>query len=236
MNKVVFVILFAVFGLFFSGTVKAAENCIPIYGGGNNCLPQRQLIVDNKVQSPKTKNFVDNLSREQAEYLAGDTIKFQLTIINKGITTLSKVEVIDKLPALVQYTSGPGTYDAKSQTLRFNLDNLKQNETRKFIISGIVQNVSKNTCSFNIVEAKSGNIKADDNSNFCFWQSVCEDGKVKKTTIAGGNRTTTKGGFPVLEAPKVISKTPATGPELLPLISLIPIATAGFYLRKRSSR
>ena len=39
----------------------------------------------------------------------------------------------------------------------------------------------------------------------------------------------------VLAAPKV-TKTPATAPEMLPLLALIPGALGGFALRKKSNK
>jgi len=44
---------------------------------------------------------------------------------------------------------------------------------------------------------------------------------------------TTKGGLTV-QKPSNTIKTPATGPEAIGLISLIPAAAAGFYLRKKA--
>lgn len=46
--------------------------------------------------------------------------------------------------------------------------------------------------------------------------------------------TTTKGGLPVHE-PTNATETPATGPETLALVTLLPAAAAGFYLRKKTS-
>lgn len=43
----------------------------------------------------------------------------------------------------------------------------------------------------------------------------------------------TKGGFPVLPSSPV-KTTPATGPEMLPLIGLIPIGLTGVFLRKKA--
>lgn len=42
----------------------------------------------------------------------------------------------------------------------------------------------------------------------------------------------TKGGFPILPSSPV-KITPATGPEMLPLIGLIPMGLAGLFLRKK---
>lgn len=46
------------------------------------------------------------------------------------------------------------------------------------------------------------------------------------------NSETTKGGLQVY-APTKAAETPATGPEALALITLIPTAAAGWYLRKK---
>lgn len=43
----------------------------------------------------------------------------------------------------------------------------------------------------------------------------------------------TKGGFPILPS-SPIKTAPATGPEMLPLIGLIPMGLAGVFLRKKA--
>ncbi len=54
-------------------------------------------------------------------------------------------------------------------------------------------------------------------------------------STTGGNQNPgiIKGGFPVYPAP-VMNQTPATGPEMLPLLGMIPTALAGFALRRKS--
>lgn len=47
------------------------------------------------------------------------------------------------------------------------------------------------------------------------------------------NTTTTKGGLPVY-APAQATNTPGTGPEALGLLSLIPAAAAGIFLRRKT--
>jgi hypothetical protein len=49
------------------------------------------------------------------------------------------------------------------------------------------------------------------------------------------NQTQTKGGLPV-HKPTDAKKTPATGPETIGLIGLIPAAAAGFFLRKKTNK
>ena len=46
-------------------------------------------------------------------------------------------------------------------------------------------------------------------------------------------KQTTKGGLTV-EKPSKTKTTPSTGPEALSLLGLIPVAAAGFYLRRKT--
>lgn len=232
MKKLVIIVLTLIFALLVPITTNAAgaPNCSPIYGGGESCLPQDKISVDKKIKVPNSDKFVDNLTQAQAKYKAGDQITFELTITNKGKDTLKEVTAIDKLPAYIIYTSGPGNFDAKTRTLSFKFNNLKPNESRKFIVIGTVNNVGKSTCVVNYASVRSGNLKADDNSRFCLEKSVCVE---DPTSEGQPNQPTTKGGFPVMNAPVGMTETPATGPSTLPLLSLLPLGLAGFYIRKK---
>ena len=231
MKRLIIIVLTLIFALLAPMNTNAAgaPNCTPIYGGGESCLPQDKISIDKKVKTPNSDKFVDNLTQAQAKYKAGDSITFELTITNKGKDTLKEITVIDKLPAYIIYTSGPGNFDSKTRTLSFRFNNLKPNESRKFMVVGTVNNVGKSTCVVNYASVRSGNLKADDNSRFCLEKSVCVEGP------ASGQPTqpTTKGGFPVMPAPKGMTQTPATGPASLPLLSLLPLGLAGFYIRKK---
>ena len=112
---------------------------------------------------------------------------------------------------------------------KFKFNNLKPNESRKFMVVGTVNNVGKSTCVVNYTSVKSGDLKADDNSRFCLEKSVCVEGPVSGQP----SNPTNKGGFPVMPAPLGLTQTPATGPSALPLLSLLPLGLAGFYIRKK---
>lgn len=217
MNKVSIIILSLVFSLLFPSFTNAAlaENCTPIYGGGKTCLPQDKISVDKKVQSPVNDKLLDDLSQAEARYRAGDTITFELTIVNKSNKTLKEIEATDKLPSFIKFISGPGNFNEKTKTLTFRFNNLKPDESRKFIVVGIVNNIDKSACVVNYVSVKSGKIISDDNSKFCLEKTVYVDG------------------FPVMSPPNGLNKTPATGPGILPLLSLLPLGLAGFYIRKK---
>ena len=54
-----------------------------------------------------------------------------------------------------------------------------------------------------------------------------------QTSPSANAEQTTKGGLPVYEPTKA-DVTPPTGPEALALVTLIPAAALGFYLRKKT--
>lgn len=236
MNKLIFSALAGVtLSLFLaSGSYASygAEACQPIYGGGQTCVTAGKILIDKKILHPtqKTKGgdlstFVDNLSINDPKYSPLQTVKFQLVVTNTGDSTLSEVKVTDILPAYVNFVAGPGNFDASNRTLTFNIVNLNPNESRKFTIEtkvvapdslpsgqGVVCVVNQASALFDSEESK-------DNSQFCIERKV-----------------TTKGGLPVVETPKGITQTPATGPELLSLIGLIPAGAAGLFLRRKASK
>lgn len=234
MNKLIFSAIAGItLSLFLASGSYASygsEACQPIYGGGQTCVTTGKILIDKKVLHPtqKTKGgilstFVDNLSINDPKYSPLQTVGFQLTVTNTGDSTLSEVKVTDIFPAYLNFVAGPGNFDAAARTLTFNIVNLNPNESRKFNIETKVvapdslpsgQGV---VCVVNQAGALFDNQESKDNSQFCIERKV-----------------TAKGGLPVVDAPKGMTKTPATGPEMLPLIGLIPAGAAGFYLRRRS--
>lgn len=218
----------------FAGAVSADSGvyggygapCQPIYGGGETCITVGSLLLNKTVQNPQTKAYVDNLSlSNDPKFGPNQKVEFRLSVTNTGDNTLSTVTVNDTLPSYLKFSSGPGTYDANSKTLTFDVFNLKANETRNFNVEAVVVDASglptapAVNCVVNQAKATSGNSSSSDISQVCV-----------QNTVATG---TTKGGLPVMPAPKM-SQTPATGAESLALVALIPSALAGFVLRRRS--
>lgn len=209
-----------------------SESCQPIYGGGETCISTDKVLIDKKVMNPAsstkggTEVFVDNLSVNDYKYSADQIVKFQLTVTNTSDKTLSEVSVSDILPSYVSFVKGLGSYDEKSRTVSFKVNNLNPDESRKYTIE--VKTTSNNSlpsgqgvvCVVNQAMARVSNVESRDNSQFC----------IEKTT------TTTKGGLPVMDAPKGMTKTPATGPEMLALFGLIPAGLSGMYLRRKASK
>lgn len=228
MKKIALIVTLFLFGLSSSASFASygSEECQPIYGGGETCITTSKFIIDKKVLNPeKTKggveSYVDNLFNNDPKYVSGQNIKFQLVVTNTGDSAISELTLSDTIPSYVNFVSGPGTYDAKSRTLNFQILNLNANESRKYFVEVKVKNADSlpsgqgTPCAVNQALVKSGNDESRDNSQFCI------------------EKKTTKGGLPVLPAPG-LKQTPATGPEMLGLIGLIPAGLAGLLLRRKS--
>lgn len=232
MKKLALIIGFLLVAAFAAKSSYASsygsEECQPIYGGGETCASASKFILDKKVLNPvKTKggveSYVDNLFIKDSKYTSGQNIKFQLVVTNTGDSAISELALSDILPSYVDFVSGPGTYDANARTLNSKILNLNANESRKYIVEVKVKNADSlpsdqgTVCVVNQAIVNSGNDESRDNSQFCIEKPA----------------TTTKGGLPVLPAPNM-TQTPATGPEMIPLLGLIPAALGGLFLRRRS--
>lgn len=216
----------------FVSTVNADTSCQPIYGGGETCVQVGNLSIDKTVKNPSTGSFVDNLNINDPKYSPSSTVTFQITVTNTGSGNISKTTVKDTLPGYVTFVSGPGSFDADSKVLTFEINNLGAGKSQTFTLEAKTadqenlptdQNV---TCVVNQAKATSEKMESSDNSQFCIEKSTEE-------TPKGG--TTTKGGKKVFPAPKVV-KTPDTGPEMLALVGLIPMGVGGLILRRKTSR
>ncbi|EKD86034.1 MAG: hypothetical protein ACD_37C00515G0001 [uncultured bacterium] len=230
MNKLVLSFSIVAF-MAFAGIAQAASgtygdnNCQPVYGGGETCITQGKVTINKSVKNPKTNAFVDNLTVNDPRFGVSQIVTFRLIVTNTGNSTISKIAVEDIFPSFVEMKSGPGTFDKSTKILSFEILNLNANESRTYTVTGQTANenqlpANENvTCVINQAIAKSEDTLSKDNSQFCIEKRVL----------------TTKGGLPVMPAPKM-GQTPSTGPEMLPLFGLIPAGIAGLLLRKRTSK
>ncbi len=217
------------FFIFHLPRAFADTSCQPIYGGGQTCTSSKNIKINQTVLHPENNKLVDSLSVNDPKYEPGFITTFQITLTNTGNQTISKIKVTDIFPNYVNFSAGPGSFDNKTKTLTFEVENLKPNELRIYTIMGRVALESQIPsdkgviCVINQTIAKNMDNTseiAQDNSQFCLE---------KKTAV------TVKSGFPVFPT-SPISKTPSTGPEALVLFSLIPTGIAGWILRKKSGR
>lgn len=230
MTKVfTYVIAILIFALTASAQgVRADTACQPIYGGGQTCIQVGNILINKTVQDPKTNAFVDNLNINDPKFAPAVAVKFNITVTNTGSSTIAKTTVRDTLPQFVNFVSGPGNFDSNTKILTFDVGNLAASESKTFTIAAKVADEGQLpasqgiTCVVNQALATSENgQQSSDNSQFCIQKPVLGE--------------TTKGGLKVFPAPAV-STTPPTGPEMLPLIGLIPTGVFGFLLRRKASK
>lgn len=209
------------------GKVSADVTCQPVYGGGQTCVTTGNILVNKTVNNPATGQFVDNLGINDSKFAPNQQITFNIAVTNTGGTIILQTSVKDTLPSSVIFTSSSptGTFDQNSRTITWILDNLKPNETRNLTIQGVIVDANQlqkdvicdpdKTTNVVIATANNGQT-SQDFASFCIQKGA-----------------TTKGGLPVFPPPKVVT-TPPTGPELIPLIGLLPAGIGGWFLRKKS--
>lgn len=195
--------------------------CEPIYGGGQTCVSKGNLVINKTVKNPSNGDFVDNLSQtNDPKFGPNQTVTFQLTVVNTGGQNFSEVTVTDILPSYLTFVSGPGVFDSNTKKLTFKVSDLGAGESRSYTINTKVASDVPNdpavNCVVNNAKAVTGSGEASDISQVCL-------------------QNTGKGGFQVLGTP-AIKETPATGPEMLSLLGLIPAAISGLFLRRKASK
>ncbi len=214
-------IFFALIALTLSTTTVMADS--GQYGQYGGTTPVQTIIIDKKVsKTTSTKGgiveYVDNLSPQDARFIPGQKIYFQIKIKNISNTTIERVDVSDTLPSYVDAIEGPGSYDASSKTVKWSYTQLKAGEEKTEHITAQVQNQTQLPtdkgviCLINKAFVQSQQNTNDDTSQFCIEKQVA----------------LTKGGVP--------TKAPEAGPELGILLGLLNAGglAAGFYLKKKS--
>jgi uncharacterized repeat protein (TIGR01451 family) len=222
----------------FASFAHAETSCQPIYGGGQTCVSTGNILIDKEVLNPETQKMIDNLGINDAKFVPGSTINFQINLTNTGHADIKHIDVKDVFPQFVLFTNGPGKFDVNTKTLSFEVANLKPNETRVFTVVGKIVEANRLPIDLGIVcmvnqatAATSDSGMSQDNAQLC----IQKPSQTRQKQVLGAQTPLSKAGLAVLPAP-AITTTPATGGELLLIISLIPTGIAGFFLRKKAAK
>lgn len=238
--------------LFFSGLLahpamaSGTETCQPIYGGGTTCEQEGTLSVNLTVQNPKSKLYLDNLTRTDFTFTPGQTVTFEILVKNVDKkNAVNNITVKNIFPQYAEFAGKDNNYNAKERTLTVKVDKLNPNEGKAITVQAKVvgkDKLPKNqdiVCIIDQAVATTGNKQSQDNSQFCVQinqpkAAAVAPIKATPTPKAPQNtQQTTKGGLPVYP-PTQTKTTPPTGPEALALVGLIPAAGLGFWLKKRA--
>lgn len=234
-NFIITALFLTVYTLFFVPVASADLICQPIYGGGQTCTTAGNIVVNKKVADPVSGGFSENLGVNDNKFAPSQAITFEIKVSNTGTTMVSQIFVKDVFPRFVSFTAGPGNFDNNSKVLSFEVDNLNPNEIRAFTVTGTVASTNNLpsdqtiVCDVNQATVQVANTQSNgqDTVQFCIQKNLV----VTPTSIP----TTTKGGLKVFPQ-QVVTTTPSTGPEMLPLLALIPSGLFGVFLRRKSSK
>jgi uncharacterized repeat protein (TIGR01451 family) len=223
MRKILALILTVIF-FAASGTIVHAAGqygCPTQYGG--EC-PSQEVLINKTVKDPKTGLFVDIIGNNDNKFSPDQSVFFKIEVTNTGNETLEKLTIQDIFPEFVSFIKGPGKFDNNTKILSFVVNNLKPNETREYILEGKIAPANRLpsdqgiTCVVNQAQTKFNGKLSIDNTQLCIEKMVLSE---------------TKGGLKVFPQPQAV-QTPATGSELIAILSLLPGAAFGFLLRRAS--
>lgn len=227
MKKILAIILLTLLVIALKPQTANAD-CSQIYGGGENCTTSNSFSIQKLVQKPSKGggNYVNSLSINDPKYTPKQNVSFQVMVKNTGSQTIPSLTVTDTFPQFVSFVSGPGNFDTTNKTLTFTVSNLNQGQSVTYTIVGKLADSNLMPvdqavlCLVNQVNGTDNNgMTNSSSSQFCIQKTVLGASVPPK----------------VLPAPKV-TKTPATGPEMLPLLALLPGGLAGFILRRKSNK
>ncbi|MCL6096370.1 MAG: DUF11 domain-containing protein [Patescibacteria group bacterium] len=228
MKKILNFVLLTVLSLALAGGVSPAfADCQALYGGGQTCTPNFSFTINKLVQVPGKGGgqYVDNLSINDPKYSPSQNVNYQIIVTNTGSQTIPTVNVTDTFPQFITFVSGVGNYNQSNNTLNFTISNLEAGKSVTYTLTartadanklpneGIICEQPNNNRVTNQVRAVDSNGDSDSDSS-----QVC----IQKNVLPA-----------VAPAPKIVT-TPATGPEMLPLLGLIPGALGGLMLRRKS--
>ena len=228
MKKIFNFVVLAIFALALAGAVSPAfADCQALYGGGQTCSSNYSFTINKMVQVPGKGGgqYVDNLSINDPKYFPSQNVNYQVVITNTGSQTIPTINVTDTFPLYITFVSGVGNYNQSNNTLNFNVTNLEAGKSVTYVLvaktadNNTLPNAQGITCVINQINATDNNGDLNsDSSQLCIQKNV-----LGATPM------------PVLPAPKIVA-TPATGPEMLPLLALLPGGLGGLLLRKKSTK
>jgi uncharacterized repeat protein (TIGR01451 family) len=228
MKKILNFVILTVFSLALAGGFSPAlADCQPLYGGGQSCTTNFSFTINKLVQVPGKGNgqYVDNLSINDPKYSPSENVNYEVIVTNTGSQTIPTINVTDAFPQFITFVAGVGNYNQNANTLTFTIANLDPGKSVTYILTAKTADENKLpnnqgiTCAVNQIKGVDSNGNVDsDSSQVCILKNV-----LSATTP------------PVLPAPKIVA-TPATGPEMLPLLGLIPGGLGGLILRKKSTK
>lgn len=261
MRKIILTGLISAFTLLLAVQVRAAEptppGCQPLFNGGTVCSNSNVLSVNKKVLKPtinvkprqkfSDSDFIDNIGPNDPAYTANTPAAFRIYLTNKTNSSLKNIVLKDIFPPrYITYISGDGTYDADARVFSTTIGELKAKSTRVVTIQVMTARLedlptdNSSLCTINLALVTIDKKTSQDTAQICVTRTA---GSSAASSQAGASAQVTplpketKGGLPIaaVASPAPGQQTPKTGPEMAVLFGLIPVAGAGFLLRRKTS-
>lgn len=226
MKKSLYTILIS--GLLLGTTLfpsKALAQCTQLYGGSESCTTSSKFSIEKLVQTPGKGGgtYVNNLSINDAKYSPTEIVSFKIVVKNTGSAVIQTLTISDTFPQFLSFNTGPGSFDSNTKKFTLTVKDLQPGQSQTYDVTGklaeskLMPSDQGVICLINQASGTDNNGSTNTSSSqFCIQKDVLG---------ASFPVYTTKGG---------LVATPATGPEMLPLISLIPGGLAGLILRKKA--
>ncbi len=227
MKRFLYTLLFLAAITFFLPN-KAFADCTQIYGGGQACTFS-SFSLHKFVQLPGQSNFVNKLYSDNP-FALSQTVNFQIVVTNTGTQDLSSVTIVDTFPQFVSFVSGPGSFNSDTKILTFVANNLNIGQSQTFNLSGKIASSGIPQGTPCVMNQATGTDNNGDTNAASSW--FCIQNVVNPTPTP--TATPTPAPAPAVLPVTQVKTTPPTGPEMLPLLVLIPGALGGVFLRKKS--
>lgn len=147
----------------------AAVRCETQYGGGQICVTTGNLQINKEVFDPQGNKFIDNLGINDHRFAPGEEVTFRLKIKNVGDATITKVNVTDSLPSMLEVTTGSKDFDLTDLTI----GKTEEREFKARVVASDKFPSDKNlVCVVNSAEAKSGDMQDRDTAQLCLERKV----------------------------------------------------------------
>ncbi len=125
-------IAIVIFSFTFATISFAKEVCTTQYGGGQTCVnvdEDSDLNIDKTIYNPDHKKYEDHVQASSHVFIAGEEVKFRISVENTGDVTYKKLVITDELPDFVEFVKFTGddkgkTNDNKTQ-LTWEFSNFK---------------------------------------------------------------------------------------------------------------
>ena len=163
----------------FVPTSAQARECYTPYGGQEICTDYNpRLEVNKQIYNPDTKNYQDNIKKDDHTFEKSDRIYFKIKVKNTGDVEIKNINLVDQMPSILEYSSGDGDDNSDGTKVEFDDFDLKPGESETFEFSAKVKSTgidSENdvACVSNVAKAKgerkdNGEKEDDaDYANFC---------------------------------------------------------------------